>query len=111
MNRKSIDMRRKGSEIRRKSSEIRRKSSDIKLAMVAALAIKNQHTDENLILKHETLGSNVPTSVSAARKSSRRVSFKQTPISEEEAVHVRRGSVLAARAFEKITVHSTRIPE
>ena len=79
--------------------------------MVAALAIKNQHTDENMVLKHENPGSNSTATTSAARRSNRRVSFKQTPISEEEAVHVRRGSLLAARAVEKITVHCTPIPE
>ena len=72
---------------------IRRKSSDIKLGFVAALALKNDTSTNDSVLKPE-----------AGMVGGRRFSVMDTPISEEEARRVRRGSVLAVRAYEEQAV-------
>ena len=76
--------------------------------MVAALAIKNHHTEENPILTNKNAGCGARASRPAVRRSDTRVSFKQTPIPEEEAAEVRRESLIAARAYEKISVNNPR---
>ena len=74
---------------------IRRKSSDIKLGFVAALALKNDTSTNDSVLKPEAVSGIV---------GGRRFSVMDTPISEEEARRVRRGSVLAVRAYEEQAV-------